>query len=42
MEIVLSNWSPLLDGLWITLSIAVLAFVGAMVIVVSPAGLFLS
>ena len=32
MEIVLSNWSPLLDGLWITLSIAVLAFVGAMVI----------
>ena len=32
MEIVLSNLSPLLAGLWITLSIAVLSFIGAMVI----------
>src|SRR5689334_6495045 len=32
MDIVLSNLSPLLAGLWITLSIAVLSFVGAMII----------
>jgi glutamate transport system permease protein len=32
MGIVLSNLSPLVAGLWITLSIAVLSFVGAMVI----------
>ncbi len=32
MDIVLSNLSPLLAGLWITLSIAVLSFVGAMIL----------
>src|SRR6476469_6356163 len=32
MDIVLSNLSPLAAGLWITLSIAVLSFLGAMVI----------
>jgi glutamate transport system permease protein len=32
MDIVLSNLSPLVAGLWITLSIAVLSFIGAMVI----------
>src|SRR6478736_1547193 len=32
MDIVLSNLSPLMAGLWITLSIAVLSFIGAMVI----------
>ena len=31
-DIVLSNLSPLLAGLWITLSIAVLSFLGAMII----------
>ena len=32
MSIVLSNLSPLLAGLWMTLSIAVLSFLGALVI----------